>query len=56
MRIKDEDCDAESLSHSDFEVDTDENLTCQLARTEPEHAEYAIKMAEIAKLRPSEST
>lgn len=56
MRIKDEDCDAESLSLSDFEVDTEESLPCPLARTQSEHAAYSIKMVEIARLRPSHFT
>jgi hypothetical protein len=54
-RIRDEDCDVESLSPSDFEVDTDEELNYPFARAGSEYPLYAIKMVEIAKLPLSQS-
>jgi hypothetical protein len=54
-RIRDEDCDVESLSPSDFEVDTDEELNYLFARAESGHPLYAIKMVEITKLPLSQS-
>lgn len=49
-RIRDEDCDIEPLSPSDWETDNS-GPDSPFGSCLPEHVTYAIKMVEIAKLR-----
>lgn len=51
-RIRDEDCDIEPLSPSDWETDNS-GPDSPFGSCLPEHVTYAIKMVEIAKLRKS---
>jgi hypothetical protein len=49
-RIRDEDCDIEPLTPSDWETDNS-GPDSPFGSCLPEHVTYAIKMVEIAKLR-----
>lgn len=50
MRIRNEDCDIESLTAQDLSDDRDDSPLTALGSPTPEHVIYPVKMAELARL------
>ncbi|KAH8696232.1 fungal-specific transcription factor domain-containing protein [Talaromyces proteolyticus] len=49
-RIRDEDCDIETLTPADLEEEHDESVAASFGRCEPEHVVYVMKMTHMARL------